>query len=206
MLVAGRIKFTPDFPRRQLDAAAKLRLGSLDRIALEIQDNPLGLSRDDIVIEKSDSTRTACVAPIWRLLALLIDVAGYSAAIFRPGRGRDGRLRQRMAEKDVWRRCRCCRQAIADPPELSAFMQGATSSEPPATRAREKSSLSRSAATFFAGEAAHEPLSGTVDGAWESGERAAEAALRRIGALKDEPAPAQQQRRRTELRNPSEAE
>ena len=41
---------------------------------------------------------------------------------------------------------------------------------------------------FLAGEATHETLWGTVDGAWESGERAAEAALRRIGALKDEPA------------------
>ena len=35
---------------------------------------------------------------------------------------------------------------------------------------------------FLAGEATHETLWGTVDGAWESGERAAEAALRRIGA------------------------
>jgi hypothetical protein len=51
---------------------------------------------------------------------------------------------------------------------------------------------------FLAGEATHETLWGTVDGAWESGERAAEAALRRIGALRDEPAPpAQKQRRRT---------
>jgi hypothetical protein len=42
---------------------------------------------------------------------------------------------------------------------------------------------------FLAGEATHETLWGTVDGAWESGERAAEAALRKIGALKDtEPA------------------
>ena len=36
---------------------------------------------------------------------------------------------------------------------------------------------------FRAGEATHETLWGTVDGAWESGERAAEAALRKIGAL-----------------------
>ena len=36
---------------------------------------------------------------------------------------------------------------------------------------------------FLAGEATHETLWGTVDGAWESGERAAEAALRKIGAL-----------------------
>jgi hypothetical protein len=41
---------------------------------------------------------------------------------------------------------------------------------------------------FLAGEATHETLWGTVDGAWESGERAAEAALRRIGALREEPA------------------
>jgi len=43
---------------------------------------------------------------------------------------------------------------------------------------------------FLAGEATHETQWGTVDGAWESGERAAEAALRRIGALRDEPAAA----------------
>jgi hypothetical protein len=44
---------------------------------------------------------------------------------------------------------------------------------------------------FIAGEASHETLWGTVEGAWESGERAADAALKRIGALKsDEPAPA----------------
>ena len=39
---------------------------------------------------------------------------------------------------------------------------------------------------FLAGEATHETLWGTVDGAWESGERAADAALRKIGALKDD--------------------
>ena len=34
---------------------------------------------------------------------------------------------------------------------------------------------------FFAGEAVHETLWGTVGGAWESGERAAAAALRIFG-------------------------
>jgi hypothetical protein len=53
---------------------------------------------------------------------------------------------------------------------------------------------------FLAGEATHETLWGTVDGAWESGERAAEAALRKIGALRDSesaPARAPKQRRRS---------
>ena len=45
-------------------------------------------------------------------------------------------------------------------------------------------------AVWFAGEAAHETLWGTVGGAWESGERAADAVLRRLGRLK-EPAPAE---------------
>ena len=44
---------------------------------------------------------------------------------------------------------------------------------------------------FFAGEAAHETLWGTVNGAWESGERAADAILKRYA-----PAPAPSGRRR----------
>ncbi len=37
---------------------------------------------------------------------------------------------------------------------------------------------------WYAGEATHETLWGTVGGAWESGERAADAVLRRLGPLK----------------------
>ena len=54
---------------------------------------------------------------------------------------------------------------------------------------------------FFAGEAAHETMWGTVAGAWESGERAADHVLRRLGLLREpapEPAkkPARDRRRR----------
>jgi monoamine oxidase len=38
---------------------------------------------------------------------------------------------------------------------------------------------------WFAGETAHETLWGTVNGAWESGTRAAEAALRVVGGVAD---------------------
>ena len=38
---------------------------------------------------------------------------------------------------------------------------------------------------WFAGEAMHETLWGTVGGAWESGVRAAEAILRKMGVLKE---------------------
>jgi hypothetical protein len=61
---------------------------------------------------------------------------------------------------------------------------------------------------FLAGEATHETLWGTVDGAWESGERAAEAALRKIGAIRDAepaeaPARASKPRRRRSARRPA---
>jgi monoamine oxidase len=43
---------------------------------------------------------------------------------------------------------------------------------------------------YFAGEAVHETAWGTVNGAWESGERTAEAALRKAGLLKEPEKPA----------------
>jgi monoamine oxidase len=50
---------------------------------------------------------------------------------------------------------------------------------------------------FLAGEATHETLWGTVEGAWDSGERAADAALQKIGALRDSaPEPPRPHKRR----------
>src|ERR1700733_4136061 len=77
VLAAGDIKFTPDLPKRQLDAAAKLSLGSYDRIALQLPGNPLGLAREDIIIEQSNSTRTALLfANMGGSSLCSIDVAG----------------------------------------------------------------------------------------------------------------------------------
>src|SRR6204780_1392393 len=77
VLAAGNIKFTPEIPKRQLDAAAKLSLGSYDRIALQLPGNPLGLARDDIIIEQSHSTRTALLfANMGSSSLCSIDVAG----------------------------------------------------------------------------------------------------------------------------------
>jgi hypothetical protein len=77
VLVAGNIKFTPDIPKRQLDAAAKLGLGSYDRIALALPGNPLGLERNDVLVEQSNSMRTALLlANIGGSSLCTIDVAG----------------------------------------------------------------------------------------------------------------------------------
>src|SRR5258708_7303901 len=77
VLAAGNIKFSPDIPKRTLDAAARLSLGSYDRIALQMPGNPLGLARDDVVIEQSNSTRTALMfANMGGSSLCSIDVAG----------------------------------------------------------------------------------------------------------------------------------
>src|SRR6266851_6280525 len=77
VLTAGNIKFTPDIPKRQLDAAAKLSLGSYDHIALQLPGNPLGLARDEIIIEQSNSMRTALLfADIGSSSMCSIDVGG----------------------------------------------------------------------------------------------------------------------------------
>ncbi len=128
VLTSDKIEFIPPLPKRHLDAASKLSLGSYDHVALEMPGNPLGLQKDDVVFERADGTKTA---------ALLANVSGTDLHLVEVA-GSFGR-------------------------DLSA--QG------------------EDAMKAFAGEAVHETQWGTVNGAWESGTRAAEAALRRLGAL-----------------------
>jgi monoamine oxidase len=82
------------------------------------------------------------------------------------------------------------------------FILGAMSAAAPGAQPSRKILTEPIGSLFLAGEATHETLWGTVDGAWESGERAADAALRKIGALRDSepveaPAPVARRRRRT---------
>jgi monoamine oxidase len=60
-------------------------------------------------------------------------------------------------------------------------MGAISSAEPGAHPSRKALTESLRGRVFLAGEATHETLWGTVGGAWESGERAAEAALRVLG-------------------------
>jgi monoamine oxidase len=192
ILAAGNIKFTPDIPRRQIDAAQKLSLGSYDRIALQLTGNPLGLSRDDVIIEQSNSTRTALLfANIGSSSLCSIDVAGSF------GRDLSGQGAAAMVAFAVEWLSKLFGSDIAAAVQKSAatrwnaapFVLGAMSSAAPGAQPSRKILSEPVGSIFLAGEATHETLWGTVDGAWESGERAAEAALRRIGALRDaEPA------------------
>ncbi|HWZ36916.1 MAG TPA: FAD-dependent oxidoreductase [Bradyrhizobium sp.] len=190
VLTAGSIKFAPDIPKRALDAASKLSLGSYDHIALQISGNPLGLSRDDVIIEQSTSSRTAL---------LLANMGGSSLCSIDVG-GSFGRDLSAQGEAAMLAFAKewliklfgsdiaaAIKKSSATRWNASPYVLGAMSAAAPGGQASRKTLTEPIGAMFLAGEATHETLWGTVDGAWESGERAADAALRKIGALRDEP-------------------
>ena len=205
VLAAGNIRFTPDIPKRQLDAAAKLSLGSYDHIALQLPGNPLGVARDEIIIEQSNSTRTALLfANMGSSSLCSIDVAGSF------GRDLSAQGEKAMIAFAVeWltklfgnEAASAVKKSTATRWNAAPFVLGAVSAAMPGGQPSRKVLSEPIGCMFLAGEATHETQWGTVDGAWESGERAAEAALRRIGALRDiqpavPPARVPKQRRRT---------
>ncbi|MBJ7406847.1 MAG: FAD-dependent oxidoreductase [Bradyrhizobium sp.] len=191
VLTSGAIKFAPDIPKRTLDAASKLSLGSYDRIVLQLPGNPLGLSRDDILVEQSNSTRTALMfANIGGSSLCSIDVGGSF------GRDLSGQGEKAMADfAREWitklfgsEAASAMQKTSVTRWNASPYVMGAMSAASPGGQLSRKILSEPVGNVFLAGEATHETLWGTVDGAWESGERAAEAALRKIGALKDESA------------------
>ncbi len=193
-IASGAIKFTPELPYRQLDAFSRLSLGSYDHVALELRDNPLGLDSDDLVFEKSTDARTAAIlANVSGTSLCLIEVAGtfgrdltaqgeaatvnFAADWLAGLYGADVKKAITRSHATRWNN---------DPLTRGAFSAAAPGWE----SARRALMEPVRDAVWFAGEAAHETLWGTVGGAWESGERAADAVLRRLAGLK-EPAPAE---------------
>jgi monoamine oxidase len=192
VLTSGALKFTPDLPRRTLDAASKVSLGSYDHIALQLPGNPLGLSRDDVVIEQSKDLKTAfMIANMGGSSLCSIDVAGsFGRDLSAQGEAAMVAFAVEWLAKlfgsDV---AKAVKKSSATRWNAAPFALGAMSAASPGGQPSRKTLMEPVGSLFLAGEAAHETLWGTVDGAWESGERAAEAALRKIGAIKDaEPA------------------
>jgi monoamine oxidase len=188
VLASGAIEFAPALDRRELNALSNLKLGSYDHVALELPGNPLGLQRDDVVFEKADGARTAALlANVSGTDLHLVTVAGdfgrelsaqgepamidfareWLAALFGPG----VRSQIKRTTATRWN---------AEPFVLGGFSAAAAGQD----EARRVLMEPLAGKLWFAGEAVHSVHWGTVQGAWESGTRAAESALRRIGALK----------------------
>ncbi|MEH6951973.1 FAD-dependent oxidoreductase [Nitrobacter sp. NHB1] len=208
VLASGNIRFTPELPKRQLDAAARLSLGSYDRVALWLPDNPLGLGRNETMIEQSSDGNTALLAANANGSSLCtIDVAGsFGRDLSAQGEaamvafatewltklfGSDAAAAVKRSAATRWN---------AAPHVLGAMSAAEVGGQPSRTILMEPLG-----SLFFAGEAAHETLWGTAGGAWESGERAADAALRKISAIKEpaQPSASKHKRSRHHRRAPS---
>jgi monoamine oxidase len=189
VLASGKIRFSPELPNRHLDAVDKLKLGTYERIALDMPGNPLGLAPDDLVFDQSNGPSTAALlANVGRTPLCFVDIGGrFGQALAADGQeamtdfaldwltklyGGDIRKTVRSTQATQW---------IKDPLVLGAW----SSAAPGAQQARRVLMEPLRDRVWFAGEAVNETAWGTVNGAWESGERAAEAALRKMGVLKE---------------------
>ncbi len=185
VLTAGKIRFAPELPRRHLDAAGKLKLGSHDRVALEFTGNPLGLRANELVFEKCDGKRTAAIlANVGGSTLCTVDVAGSF--------GRDLAAKGEAAMIDFgisWLSAlygsdlkHTVKRRHATRWNEEPWVLGASSSAVPGAQPARRIMMEPvGGRIFFAGEAAHETLWGTVGGAWESGERAADAVVKLLG-------------------------
>src|SRR6266699_646596 len=184
VLAAGKIRFDPELPKRHVDAIGKLGLGSYDHVAIEFAGNPLGLESDDLVFEKAMSQRTAALlANLSGSKLCFVDVAGKLGA----GLAEEGEAAMAAFALD-WLASlygsevkQAVRRTHATRWNKEPWVLGAASVAAPGGQwARKALSEPLRERLWFAGEAVHETLWGTVGGAWEAGERAAEAALKRI--------------------------
>jgi monoamine oxidase len=184
VLAAGKIRFDPELPKRQVEAIGNLGLGSYDHVAIELAGNPLGLDGDDLVFEKATSQRTAALlANLSGSKLYFVEVSGKlgsglaeegEAAMVAFALDWLGRL-YGSAVKQAVRRTHATRW------NKEPWVLGAASAAAPGGQwARKALSEPLRERLWFAGEAVHETLWGTIGGAWEAGERAAEAVLKRI--------------------------
>ncbi len=180
---AGKIRFSPELPRRQLETLSKLVLGSYDHIALELLGNPLGLGRDDPYIEQSANNRTAfLLANTGSSSLCVVDVAGsFGSDLSAQGEAAMSAFAVEWLRKlfggDLAKALR--RTAVTRWNDMP-YAMGAMSAAQVGGQPSRKILMEPLGPLFFAGDAVHDTQWGTVGGAWSSGERAADAALRKL--------------------------
>jgi monoamine oxidase len=185
VLSAGKIKFAPELTKRHLDAIGKLTLGSFDHVALELNGNPLGLRADELVFEKCEGKRTGAIfGNVAGSTLCVIDVAGSF--------GRDLAAKGEAAMIDfaiTWLTGlfgtdlkSAVKRRHATRWNYEPWVLGAASAAAPGAQSARKAMMEPiNNRIFFAGEAVHELLWGTVGGAWESGERTGDAVVKLLG-------------------------
>jgi monoamine oxidase len=205
VLAGGAIAFEPHLPKPVLDACAKLALGSHDLIALELPGNPLGLQQDELIFEMAAGRDTA---------ALLGNASGTNLCMVQVGGtfGRDLAARGEAAMTafalDWLTRLyggdlrRSVKRTAATDWNKAPYVRGAFSVAAPGGQPARRTLVQPvGGRIWFAGEAAHETLWGTVGGAWESGERAAAAVLKQLETPAQQPRP-ERRKPRSDRRTP----
>ena len=184
VLSSGKIKFQPALPPRHHEAIGKLGLGSYEHVAIEFAGNPLGLQSDDVVFEKAANSRTAAlIANVSGSSLCVVDVAGKLAAQL----SQDGEAPMTNFAIDWLTGLfgtdlkRAVERTHATHWTKEPWVLGGSSVASPGGQwARAALSEPLGECLWFAGEAVHDTLWGTVGGAWEAGERAADAAIKRL--------------------------
>jgi monoamine oxidase len=184
VLASGKIRFRPGLPGAYASAFEKLKLGSYNHVALAFNGNPLGLDANDVVFERAYAAKTAALfANVHGTRLSLLTLAGRSGAELADkgenamtdfaldwisgvfgSRAKKALLRVHATSwsKDPW--------------TLGAF----SSAPPRAQEARKALSEPLNDVVWFAGEAVHQTFWGTVGGAWQNGERVADAVIARL--------------------------
>jgi len=186
VLASGKINFKPSLPGKYADAISKLKLGSCDRVAIELADNKLKLPTDELLFEKAVDRKTAaghinflgsrlCFVQLGgKTCAELADegeaamttfAVDWLAAQF----GSDIRKFVKRTHATRWNK---------QPWTLGAF----SCPSPGGQAARKQLAQPLGDRIWFAGEAVHDTLWGTVAGAWETGQRAADQVVKRVAA------------------------
>lgn len=191
VLASGRIKFESPPPKRTLDAVEALSLGTRDRLIFELKGNPFKFADDQKIIFKSAGPNG--ISLVGRAgggdLCFAEFAGGFGRAISAKG---EAQMRAMVTEQFVEHFGADAKKYIggADAVRWSAdpLVLGGTSAAAPGRGASRRILMEPLFdRIFLAGEAVHETWFGTVAGAWVSGERAADAALRHL-AQKTAPA------------------
>jgi hypothetical protein len=180
-------------PRGTISGRYMIVTASTNVLASERIKFDRGLPSDDLVFERASGPRTA---------ALLANVSGTPLSMIEVG-GRFGR--ELMAKGDMaavdfaveWLTSlfgsnfkRAVQRTQSTRWNDEPWVQGAMSTASPGAQwARAALREPVRDRIYFAGEATHETLWGTVGGAWESGERAADSVVRRLSGLPEPPPP-----------------
>ena len=181
VLTSGKIKFKPNLPAAYLKAFDTLKLGTYDKVAIEFDGNALRLGANEVVFERALNGKAA---------ALFANVHGtrLSSLILAGKNGAE------LADKGASAMTDCALDWVSDmfgssvkksivrtqafswnkqPWTLGALSSG----NPGALEARKALAEPVNGVLWFAGEAVNQTYWATVGGAWQDGERAADAVI-----------------------------